>query len=98
MRKKSHGRQSDQEMPCKRARPAITKPSSLAWLHLMVEETACYFCNIETMKEVMYGGLLKKVCDQCQRTCIEEDDDILDEMSEILKRQKTLDSMNSHRR
>ena len=45
------------------------------------------------MQEVMYGGLLKKVCPTCQEMCIEEDDDILDVMSEILKERKSPTSM-----
>ena len=84
--------------PGKRMRPVIEKPASLAWLHLMVEDTACYFCNEETRQEVMYGGLLKKVCLTCQETCIEEDDDILDAMSEMLKERKSSTSTTVSKR
>ena len=76
--------------PSRKKRPVIERPASLAWLHLMVEDTACSFCSDETTLEVMYGGQLKKVCPECQEMCIEEEDDILDAMSEILRERKSL--------
>ena len=91
--KKKQMEQYAESRPGKRRHPVIERPANLAWLHLMVEDTACYFCNDETMQEVMYGGQLKKVCPTCQETCIEEDDDMLDVMSEILKERKFRTSM-----
>ena len=53
-----------------------------------MEETACFFCNEETHTEAMYGGLLKRICPVCQQNCIEEDDEMLDSLSEVLAVQK----------